>query len=291
MKDFEFPLPPIEKQNRIAGILWAADEMKNNYSKVLISLQSLQDALISNLFRDASNRLTFKPALDVCKKISVGIVIKPASYYVNEDGVPALRSLNVFPGRFELDDLVYISKDGNKKNHKSILLAGDVAIVRTGRPGDVCVVGDEQAGFNAIDLIIARTNQEILPVYLCTFINSNFAKKQFKRGITGTAQTHFNIGEFKISKQGTQEGGYAFEKWFYELINYFEISARPPYKTGGRQIDGSLTLDGTTYLIETKFTNDQSGAPDIDIFMSKIVKKADNTMGIFVSMALCHYLM
>lgn len=87
------------------------------------------------------------------------------------------------------------------------------------------------------------------------------------------------------SKQGTQEGGYAFEKWFYGLVNYFEITARPPYKTNGRQIDGSLTLDGTTFLIETKFTNGQSGAPDIDIFMSKIVKKADNTMGIFVSMS------
>ena len=88
-----------------------------------------------------------------------------------------------------------------------------------------------------------------------------------------------------ISKQGTQEGGYAFEKWFYDLVNYFEIPARPPYKADGRQIDGSLTLDGTTFLIETKFTNEQSGAPDIDVFMSKIVKKADNTMGIFVSMS------
>jgi len=88
-----------------------------------------------------------------------------------------------------------------------------------------------------------------------------------------------------ISKQGTQEGGYAFERWFYKLVNYYEITARPPYKTEGRGIDGSLTLDGTTFLIEIKFTKEQSGAPDIDVFMSKIVRKADNTMGIFVSMS------
>ncbi len=88
-----------------------------------------------------------------------------------------------------------------------------------------------------------------------------------------------------ISKQGTQEGGYAFEKWFYKFVTYSEIPARPSYKTDGRQVDGSLTLDGTTFLIETKFTNDKSGAPDIDIFMSRIETKADNTMGIFVSMA------
>lgn len=88
-----------------------------------------------------------------------------------------------------------------------------------------------------------------------------------------------------VPKQGTQEGGYAFEKWFYALANYFELPSRPPYKTGGRQIDGSLTLDGTTFLIETKFTEKQTGAPDIDTFMTKITRKADNTMGILISMS------
>lgn len=88
-----------------------------------------------------------------------------------------------------------------------------------------------------------------------------------------------------VSQQGTQEGGYAFEKWFYELASYFEVPARPPYKTDGRQIDGSLTLDGTTFLIETKFTNRQTGAPDIDTFMTKITREADNTMGILMALS------
>lgn len=88
-----------------------------------------------------------------------------------------------------------------------------------------------------------------------------------------------------VSQQGTQEGGYAFEKWFYDLVGYFEIPARPPYVNDGRQIDGSLTLDGTTFLIETKFTQTQTGAPDIDSFMTKITRKADNTMGILISMS------
>lgn len=88
-----------------------------------------------------------------------------------------------------------------------------------------------------------------------------------------------------VPKQGTQAGGYAFEQWFYKLVNYFEVTARPPYKTDGRQIDGALDLDGTTFLIETKFTANPSDAPDIDIFISKVTQKADNTMGIFVSIS------
>ena len=86
-------------------------------------------------------------------------------------------------------------------------------------------------------------------------------------------------------KMGTAPGGYEFQEWFYDLLSYFEIENRRPYVTSGRQIDGSVTLDGTTYLIELKFTSSQAGAPDIDVFRSKIESKADNTMGIFVSMA------
>lgn len=87
------------------------------------------------------------------------------------------------------------------------------------------------------------------------------------------------------AQMGTAPGGYAFQDWFYDLLDFFEIENRRPYVTGGRQIDGSVTLDGTTYLVELKFTDSQAGAPDIDIFRSKIESKADNTMGLFVSMA------
>jgi hypothetical protein len=84
---------------------------------------------------------------------------------------------------------------------------------------------------------------------------------------------------------GTQEGGYAFERWFYDLAIYFELEARPGYKADGRQIDGAITIEGTTFLLETKYTNEPIGSPDIDTFMAKIESKADNTMGLFVSMS------
>lgn len=84
---------------------------------------------------------------------------------------------------------------------------------------------------------------------------------------------------------GCQEAGYAFEKWFYDLMDYFEVDNRRPYKNEGRQIDGSVTVEGTTYLIELKFTTNQSGAPDIDSFKNKVITKADNTMGIMVSIS------
>ncbi len=86
-------------------------------------------------------------------------------------------------------------------------------------------------------------------------------------------------------KIGTQKAGYEFQDWFFDLLGFFEITNRKPYVHNGRQIDGSLTLSGTTYLVELKFTSEQAGASDIDSFYRKVTSKADNTMGIMVSIS------
>jgi hypothetical protein len=84
---------------------------------------------------------------------------------------------------------------------------------------------------------------------------------------------------------GTQQGGYDFQDWFYDLLDFCEIQNRRPYVSAGREIDGSLTLDGTTYLVELKFTDSQGDATDIDSLRSKVDDKADNTMGIMISIS------
>lgn len=86
-------------------------------------------------------------------------------------------------------------------------------------------------------------------------------------------------------KLGSQEAGYAFQTWFYDLMDFFEVMNRRPYASSGRQIDGSITVSGTTYLVELKFTSEQVGATDIDSALKKINDKADNTMGIMVSIS------
>lgn len=109
-------------------------------------------------------------------------------------------------------------------------------------------------------------------------------RAKIQRSLTDRAKLQRKLDEMHC-KVGTQDGGYEFEEWFYDLLDFCEITNRRPYKSNGRQIDGSLTLDGTTYLIELKFTKDQSGAPDIDSLKAKVNNMADNTMGIMVSIS------
>lgn len=117
-------------------------------------------------------------------------------------------------------------------------------------------------------------------------VQERFREESVKtqRSLTDKIKLKENF-EAMCFKVGTQDGGYEFEKWFYELLDFCEITNRKPYKTDGRQIDGSLTLEGTTYLIELKFTKNQADATVIDSLKAKVNKMADNTMGIIISVS------
>jgi hypothetical protein len=49
-----------------------------------------------------------------------------------------------------------------------------------------------------------------------------------------------------------------------ESVGIYRENVTTPYVTQGRQIDGSITIDGTTYLVELKFEREQTGAGEID---------------------------
>lgn len=107
---------------------------------------------------------------------------------------------------------------------------------------------------------------------------------RIRRALTDKSKLQERLDELH-SKVGTQEGGYEFESWFYDTLDFCEIQNRRPYKAQGRQIDGSLTLEGTTYLVELKFRATQSGPEDVDSLRAKVEDKADNTMGILLAIS------
>lgn len=87
-------------------------------------------------------------------------------------------------------------------------------------------------------------------------------------------------------KLGTPDGGYAFEKWLYELFILFDITTRKSYREpGGRQIDMAISLDGNHYIVEAKFTIRQVNVSDIDSLYGRLRKLADGTKGLIISMS------
>lgn len=136
---------------------------------------------------------------DVCATVSVGIVVQPTQYYVTPgNGVRAFRSANVGENKIIDRDWVYLSFDGHQTNSKSALQTGDVLVVRSGAPGTACIVTEQYAGCNCIDIVFARPRQsEVISEYLAEFTNSPVGKRHVLGMQGGLALQHFNVGAYK----------------------------------------------------------------------------------------------
>ena len=199
LSEMEVEICPIEKQKEIVNILNKVMSVLDSRKLELQHLDELVNARFVEMFGDESNPMGW-PVLNVedVASVSVGVVIKPAQYYTDEEhGIRAFRSLNIGPMKIKNTDWVYFSEEGNEKNSKSILKENDLIVVRSGAPGTACVVTKEYEGCNAIDIIIAHPDtSKVNPYYLCAYTNLPHGKRQIDEGTGGAAQQHFNVGKY-----------------------------------------------------------------------------------------------
>jgi FtsZ-binding cell division protein ZapB len=134
-----------------------------------------------------------------------------------------------------------------------------------------------------VDKLIKERNEEISSAE-----RQKLAKEleaEISKGKNNFKELKNRLNEL-IKDLGKQQAGYDFEDWIYDLCSYSDIQTKRPYKEpDGRQIDGSVTLEGFTFLLESKFTIEPIGVDAIDSFRVKVEKMSDNTMGIMISMS------
>jgi type I restriction enzyme S subunit len=209
-----FPMPPTGEQRAIAHFLdrkmAAIDALiakKDQFAKLMAEKRQaiLTRAVTRGLVTEVQTKPSGVPWFDdvpvswalsklkyVSPQVTVGIVVTPARYYVDE-GVPALRSFNIHAGTISDDDLAYISPQANDLHVKSRLCEGDLVSVRTGQPGTTAVVNKRFHGANCVDLIIARRSSRFRSRFVCYFMNSGPAHQQYGEGSEGALQQHFNV--------------------------------------------------------------------------------------------------
>jgi type I restriction enzyme S subunit len=213
-RDFVAPVPPLAVQRAIADFLdrktAAIDALIEKKERLLRLLAEKRHAVLTRTvtggldataptkasgvpwFASIPAHWGLKKLKYASPQVTVGIVVTPAKYYVDE-GVPALRSFNIRPGRITDSDLAYISPDANELHAKSKLAEGDLVAVRTGQPGTTAVVDQRFDGANCVDLIIIRRSGKLTSRFACYFMNSGPAHQQYGEGAEGALQQHFNV--------------------------------------------------------------------------------------------------
>lgn len=86
-----------------------------------------------------------------------------------------------------------------------------------------------------------------------------------------------------ISSLEPHPRGYAFEKFLKNLFDVNGLNGRASFRLVGEQIDGSFELNGETYLLEAKWTNQPIGSADLRSFNAKVEDKASWSRGVYIS--------
>ena len=188
VSEIEINIPDIEKQKKVVEILEKVRGVIVLRKKELSILDNLIKARFVEMFGDENNSKNWDVVnVEEVADVQVGVVIKPSQYYTDKsEGVRTFRSLNIGAGFIKDIDWVYFTKEGHQKNSKSILKKDDLLIVRSGAPGTACVVTEDYAGCNAVDIIIAHPDcKKVNPYRIWENKNCHCIMQMFIKGRLG----------------------------------------------------------------------------------------------------------
>lgn len=140
----------------------------------------------------------------VCNHIGSGSTPKGGRNVYLDEGIPFIRSQNVYPGILKTDDLVFISDEMNKRMKRTQIQENDVLLNITGASIDRCAYVPEGFGNGNVNqhvCIIRIGISEISHKYLCYYLNSPEAQihiNKINSGATREALTLEQIKSFPI---------------------------------------------------------------------------------------------
>ncbi len=150
LKDFEFPLPPIDEQKHIAEILWAADEAVDKISTLKDKIENLLATQLTYYFPLKKRSLHVEPGekrlQDYChEKICYGIV--QAGDHI-ENGVPYIRVTDMTNEILTIENILRTSPKIATKFKRSTVEEGDIILALRGDIGLVRIIPKHLSGAN-----------------------------------------------------------------------------------------------------------------------------------------------
>lgn len=225
LKDFEFLLPPLDEQKRIAEILWVADELVNAFTSSLSVIQQSRNALLNKLAAKEHPQMPLGQVLKYASDGPFGSKLKTEHY--SDNGAIVVRLQNISPLRYDDSDKAYILIDYFNELRRYSLHAGDILVAGLGDEshpvGRACIVPASLGpAINKADCFCLRPREEIiLSDYLCYFLNSNFAHKEVMRITQGTTRFRINVSNLKTIK--TVVPGIEEQRQFVEQMKKIDI--------------------------------------------------------------------
>ena len=86
-----------------------------------------------------------------------------------------------------------------------------------------------------------------------------------------------------IMAENPQQRGRDLEKVMYDIFELFDLDPKASFSIKGEQIDGAFSIESTDYIFEAKWQTKVVSRDQMDSFSSKVGRKLENTLGLFLS--------
>ncbi|XEC95675.1 restriction endonuclease subunit S [Paenibacillus tarimensis] len=192
---YEFDLPSITVQRELSNLLWAIENTKQAYRKLLQKTDELVKSQFIEMFGDpvtnTQNRQVV-PFKDFMTDIRYGTSKPPA--FSESGSYKFIRATNIKMGRIIDKDMLRIDSTEAAKIEKCKLKGNEMIIVRSGaNTGDTCVVTNEYSGqYAGYDIIITFDSKKANPIFFNELINTHYMKMRVKPLTARAAQPHIN---------------------------------------------------------------------------------------------------
>ena len=178
----QIPLPPLDEQKRIAGILDAADALRAKRREALAGLDTLLQSTFLDMFGDPVTNPMGWEVVTVGDEI--GFLTSGsrgwAKYYA-KDGDTFIRIQNLKDGQLDLGDIAFVNAPESAEARRTKVEPGDVLLSITADLGRTAVVpgGIAKAHINQHLAILRFTS--LNPVFVSYQLASKGGQAQFDR--------------------------------------------------------------------------------------------------------------
>ena len=188
---FEFDLPLMEEQEKLAELLWAAQETKRVYARLLLACDEMVKSRFIEMFGDyESNEYGWpKETLEERIRFLTSGSRGWAKYY-SDDGELFITIKNVKGCKISLDDIQHVMPPHEAEASRTRVQEGDLLVSVTadlGRTGVVSADLAKQSAYINQHLMLVRLDGAFYnPLFVAYFMESPFGKEQFaKKNMTG----------------------------------------------------------------------------------------------------------
>jgi type I restriction enzyme S subunit len=196
LREFEFDLPPIDEQRRLSEVLWAFDDTKQAYKRLIKLTDELVKSRVVEMFGDILTNdkgWVIKPIKDfaIVKIGPFGSLLHAEDYV--ENGIPLVNPSHIIDGEIVADPKLTLTLEKYQAMAAYALQEGDVVLGRRGEIGR-CAVVDSSEYLCGTGSMLIRIERDYLPMMLQKIISSDAMRRVLEDKAVGVTMMNLNAG-------------------------------------------------------------------------------------------------